>query len=234
MTLVDVSHPIEEGMTTYPGLPGPRIAEHLSFDDSAEVYAPGTEFTIGTITMVSNTGTYLDTPGHRHRGRHDLAGLPLERCADLPTVVVDAPATGPIGPEHLTDAGTTNTGSTDPGHRGSGSADLAGHAVLLHTGWDRHWRTERYADGEHPFLTAAGARTLVDRGAVLVGIDGVNIDDTRGGERPVHTILLDADVLVLEHLTGLDRLPASGARLTAVPPAIVGMCTFPVRAFAVT
>jgi arylformamidase len=215
MTLIDLSHVIEQGMIAYPGLPGPEIGEHLSFAASSAQYAAGTEFTIGTITMVSNTGTYLDTPGHRHRGRHDLAGLPLERCVDLPAAVVDATGGAAIGPEYLPDA------------------DLVGAAVLLRTGWDRHWRTARYGHTDHPYLTADGAQHLVERGAVLVGIDAVNIDDTAGGERPAHTILLRADVLIVEHLTGLDRLPAGGARFTAVPPAVAGMSTFPVRAYAV-
>jgi arylformamidase len=212
VTLIDLSHPIEHGMVTYPGLPGPQISDHMSFEDSHGRYAPDTEFAIGAVSMVANTGTYLDTPAHRYRGGHDLSSLPLERCADLPTVVVDA--AGAIEAADLPDE------------------DLSGHAVLLRTGWDRHWRTEHYGDPSHPFLTAAGSRHLVERGAVLVGIDTVNIDDTGGDARPAHTILLEAETLVLEHLTGLDRLPARGARLTAAPPAVVGMATFPVRAFA--
>lgn len=212
MRLLDLSHVIEHQMITYPGLPGPEIGEHLSFDDSATVYDPGTEFTIGRVTMVSNTGTYLDVPGHRHRGGHDLSGLALERCAMLPAVVVDG--AGPIGPEEFA------------------GVDVDGAAVLLRTGWDRHWRTDRYGDVEHPHLTGDGARVLVDGGAALVGIDSVNIDDTSTGERPAHTVLLAAGIPVVEHLTGLDRLPGAGALFTAVPPAFRGLNTFPVRAFA--
>ncbi|GAA5149821.1 cyclase family protein [Nocardioides marinquilinus] len=215
--LVDLSHVVEHGMTTYPGLPAPEIGVHLGFEESADHYAPGTEFTIGRIAMVSNTGTYLDTPGHRHRGGHDLAGLPLERCADLPAVVVDLP-------DRVRAFDAATFGADLP---------LAGAAVLLRTGWSRHWRTAHYGDADHPFLTEDGARHLAGAGAALVGIDAVNIDDTRGGERPAHTVLLGADVPVVEHLTGLAALPARGARFTAVPPAVVGLCTFPVRAFAV-
>ena len=216
MELVDLSHAVEDGMTTYPGLPGPEIGAHLTFDDSVATYAPGTEFTIGRITMVSNTGTYLDTPAHRYRDGFDLAALPLERCADLPAVVVDGPPAGEqaFGPDAF------------------GDLAVAGAAVLLRTGWSRHWRTEAYGDPGHPFLTADGARRLVDAGAGLVGIDAVNIDDTRGGERPAHSLLLAAGIPVVEHLTALDRLPATGARFTAVPPGVRGMGTFPVRAFA--
>jgi kynurenine formamidase len=215
MELVDLSHVIEHGMATYPGLPGPEIGEHLTFDDSAGSYAPGTEFTIGRITLVSNTGTYLDTPAHRYRDGFDLSALPLERCVDLPALVVDGPAgEQAFGPGDFT------------------GLDVAGAAVLLRTGWSRHWRTESYGDPAHPFLTADGARHLVEAGAALVGIDSVNIDDTRGGERPAHSLLLAAGVPVVEHLTALDRLPASGARFTAVPPGVRGMGTFPVRAFA--
>jgi kynurenine formamidase len=213
MTLVDLSHVIEHGMTTYPGLPGPEITEHLGFEASAGRYAPGTEFSIGRISMVANTGTYLDTPAHRFRDGHDLAGLPLAQCAGLPAVVVDA-GPGPIGPGAFI------------------GWPLDGCAVLLRTGWDRHWGTERYGHVEHPFVTEDGARALVDARAVLVGIDSVNIDDTAGGHRPAHTVLLAAGIPVVEHLTGLDLLPPAGALFTAVPPAVRGLATFPVRAFA--
>jgi len=213
---VDLSHVIEHGMATYPGLPGPEIGAHLSFEDSTATYAPGTEFTIGRITMVSNTGTYLDTPAHRYRDGFDLSGLPLERCVDLPALVVDGPTAGAqgFGPDAFD------------------GLDLSGRAVLLRTGWSRHWRAPEYGDLAHPFLTTAGARLLVEAGVALVGIDSVNIDDTRGGDRPAHSQLLAAGIPVVEHLTALERLPASGARFTAVPPGVRGMGTFPVRAFA--
>lgn len=214
MPLVDLSHAIHAGMTTYPGLPGPEIGVHLGFDESAAVYAPGTEFAIGRIAMVANTGTYLDTPAHRYRDGHDLTGLPLERCADLPALVV-ATAGHAIGPADLP------------------AGPLTGRAVLLRTGWDRHWGTAAYGDPDHPHLTADGAAHLVAAGAALVGIDSVNVDDTRTGERPAHSALLAAGIAVVEHLTGLAALPADGARFTAVPPRIAGMATFPVRAFAV-
>ena len=215
MRLVELSHAVEHGMITYPGLPGPVIGEHMSFDDSVGRYDAGTEFTIGRISMVSNTGTYLDTPGHRFRGEHDLAGLALERCALLPAVVIDATSVqGGIGVADLPVEG------------------LAGAAVLLRTGWDRHWRTEHYGDPSHPFLTAAGAAALVQADVVLVGIDSVNIDSTIGGDRPAHTQLLAAGIPIVEHLTGLEALPARGAVFAAVPAPIRDLFTFPVRAFA--
>lgn len=212
MRLVDLSHDIEHGMVTYPGLPGPHIGEHLSFDASRELYAEGTEFTIGRISMVANTGTYLDTPAHRYRDGYDLADLPLQRCAELPTIVVDTD--GPIAADTFSEV------------------EVSGAAVLLRTGWDRHWGTERYGDPAHPYLTEDGARALVDRGAVLVGIDSVNIDSTTTAERPAHSRLLAAGILVVEHLTRLADLPPTGARFTAVPPRVRGLATFPVRAFA--
>jgi arylformamidase len=215
MRFIDLSHTVTAGMVTYPGLPGPEISDHLSFDDSHAVYAEGTEFTMGRIDMVSNTGTYLDTPGHRYRGRHDLSGLPLERCALLPAVVVDGPATGAV-----------EASAFD-------GLDLAGTAVLLRTGWDVHFGTDRYGDPTHPYLATAAAQRLVDAGVVLVGIDSVNIDDTRGRERPVHSLLLATEVPIVEHLTGLDRVPEVGATFTATPVKVSGMSTFPVRAFAV-
>jgi kynurenine formamidase len=162
--------------------------------------------------MVGNTGTYLDTPYHRYRDGWDVALLRLEQCVDLPAVVVDAG--GEVGADVFA------------------GLDVKGAAVLVRTGWDRHWRTEEYGDPDHPFLTEAAARHLATAGAVLVGIDSVNIDDTRGGERPAHTTLLGADVVIVEHLTGLDALPATGARFTAVPPRVAGLGTVPVRAFA--
>ncbi|MFC7405799.1 cyclase family protein [Georgenia alba] len=213
MRLVELSHVIENGTVTYPGLPAPRIGEHLSFADSRSHYAPGTEFAIGRIEMIANTGTYLDTPAHRYRDGHDLAALPLERCADLPAVVVDA--AGAVTAEDLA------------------GRQLTGAAVLVRTGWDVHWGTGRYGEADHPHLTADAAEALVAAGATLVGIDSVNIDATSTGERPVHSALLRAGIPVVEHLTGLDQLPVTGARFTAVPPLISGMATFPVRAFAV-
>jgi kynurenine formamidase len=213
MQLVDLSHPIEDAMVTYPGLPGPRIGEHLSFEASHGRYAPGTEFAIGEIEMVGNTGTYLDTPAHRHRGGYDLAGLALRDCADLPTTVVDAE--GVIGSAALT------------GH------EIEGCAVLFRTGFDRYWRTEHYGAGGHPCCSAEAATFLVERGVRLVGIDSVNIDDTATGERPAHTILLRAGVPVVEHLCGLGALPVRGARFFAVPPMVRGLATFSVRAFAI-
>lgn len=109
--------------------------------------------------------------------------------------------------------------------------ECRGRAVLVHTGWDRHWRTDAYFEG-HPFLTVAAAHFLVDAGAVLVGIDSYNIDDTRGRRRPVHTVLLGAGITICEHMTNLGTLPDTGFRFSAAPPIISGMGTFPVRAFA--
>lgn len=212
MRHLDLSHTIEHQMITYPGLPAPEISEHLSFEASTEHYSPGTEFAIGRISMVANTGTYLDTPAHRFRDGHDLAGLQLEQCALLPLVVVDAD--GPIGPAAFADV------------------HVEGSAVLLRTGWDRHWGTDRYGDPVNPHLVEDGAAMLVEREAALVGIDSVNIDDTTGGSRPAHTLLLQAGIPVVEHLTRLAGLPTTGARFTAVPPAVRGLATFPVRAFA--
>jgi len=215
MRHVDLSHVVENGMVTYPGLPAPEVGVHLAFDESHGSYAAGTEFQIGRIAMVGNTGTYLDTPAHRYRDGHDLAGLPLERCAGLPAVVVRAAGRG-----HALDAALFT------------GLDVAGRAVLVHTGWDEHWGTERYLDRDHPHLTEDACSALADAGAALVGIDSVNIDDTLGDARPAHTVLLGAGIPVVEHLTGLGGLPDAGAVFTAVPVAVRGLATFPVRAFA--
>jgi kynurenine formamidase len=203
---------IEAGMTTYKGLPGPHICDYWTREQSAANYDDGSSFQIGRIDMVANTGTYLDTPFHRFEDGDDLAAVGLERLAGLPALVVRSggPAIGVELFEGL---------------------DVAGKAVLVHTGWDRHWRTEAYQSG-HPYLAEAAARLLAERGAALVGIDSHNIDDTAVRARPVHTILLGAGVLICEHMTNLDALPAEGFRFFATPPKVAGMGTFPVRAFA--
>jgi kynurenine formamidase len=210
--LIDLSHAIEAGMTTYKGLPGPHICDYWSREQSAANYDDGSTFQIGRIDMVANTGTYLDTPFHRFEEGDDLAAVGLERLAALSGLVVrsEGPA---IGADLFEDL------------------DVAGKAVLVHTGWDRHWRTETYQSG-HPFLTAEAASLLVERGAALVGIDSHNIDDTQVRARPVHTLLLGAGVLICEHMTNLAALPGQGFRFTAAPPKVAGMGTFPVRAFA--
>ena len=211
-TRIDLSHVVEDGMVTYKGLPAPVVCDFLSREASREHYAPGTEFQIGTVQLCSNTGTYVDSPFHRYADGADLSGLPLDRLADLDAVVVDAPGQA------------VDRAALEP-YR------VAGRAVLVRTGWDRHWRTDAYQEN-HPFLTAVAARQLAERGAVLVGIDSHNIDDTRGRSRPVHTLLLQAGVLICEHMTNLAALPDQGFAFTAVPPRIAGMGTFPVRAFA--
>ena len=220
--LVELSHVVEHGMVTYPGLPAPSVEVHLSREASRAHYAPGTEFEIGRITMVANTGTYLDAPSHRYAGGDDLAVLPLERVAALPTVVCDLRSGG----RAITTAVLTEALADLPVDH------LAGLAVLLHTGWSRHWRTPDYAV-DAPFLTRDGATWLTEAGVALVGVDSVNIDDMTDLTRPAHTLLLGAGVPVLEHLTGLVDLPHQGATLHAAPVRVAGMGTFPVRAYAV-
>ncbi len=212
---IDLSHEIVGGMITHPGIPGPTISTFLTHEGSAGRYAPGTTFEIGRIDLVANTGTYLDTPAHRFAGRADLSALGLEAVVDLDGVVVDRRdrAERAIGPDAF--AGLR----------------LEGRAVLIATGWDRHWGTETYL-AENPFLTEAAARFLVEAGVALVGIDSLNVDSLEDATRPAHTVLLDAGIPLVEHLTGLDRLPPDGFRFFAVPPRIRGMATFPVRAFA--
>ena len=217
--IIDLSHPIRAGLVTYPGLPAPTITPHLTRADSRAKYAPGTEFAMDVITMIGNTGTYLDSPFHRYAEGADLAGLDLSTLVGLRADVF-----------HLEDAWS----SAERGIRPDVLADrdVRGAAVLLHTGWDRWFGVPEYGHGA-PFLTGEGAQWLIDAGVVLVGIDSLNIDDTEsGGERPAHSLLLDAGVHVVEHLTNLGDLPPQGARFTAAPPAVEGFGTFPVRAFA--
>jgi kynurenine formamidase len=214
--IVDLSHVIEHGMVTYAGMPGPQICDYWTREGSAQNYDDGSSFQIGRIDMVANTGTYVDSPFHRFADGDDLASLPLGSLADLPGLVVRRP--------------WQNDLATDAAHLEG--RDIAGRAVLIHTGWDMHWRSDAYSR-EHPFLTAAAADSLAEQGAVFVGIDSYNIDDTRTRQRPVHTRLLGAGIPICEHMTGLERLPDAGFRLFAAPPKIAGMGSFPVRAYAV-
>lgn len=212
---IDLSHEISDGLVTYPGLPAPVIDEYLTRAASRARYAPGTEFSIGRITMVANTGTYLDTPFHRFEDGYDLTGLSLEQLVDLPGVLVRV--VGEAGRR----IGTARfEGLT-----------VKGKAVLIHTGWDRNWATPAYGV-DHPFLTAEGAAWLAENGAAVVGIDSLNIDDGADGARPAHTTLLRAGIPIVEHLTGLEALPLNDFRFSAVPARVRGMATWPVRAFA--
>jgi kynurenine formamidase len=213
--LVDLSHPIRAGMVTLPGLPGPEITRHLTREASKAIYAPGTTFEIGRISMVANTGTYVDAPHHRFAGGVDLSGLELSSLADLPTIVVrlrDTPPGG-IGVEVLA------------------AYDVKGLAVLLETGDSDRFGYPEYVENPS-FLTRDGASWLVAQGVQLVGIDAANIDDMGDGTRPAHTLLLQAGIPVVEHVTGLSEVPATGARFFAVPPKVADFGTFPVRAFA--
>jgi kynurenine formamidase len=214
--LVDLSHPIHHGLVTYPGLPPPEISDHLSREASAGKYAPGVTFQIGRISLVANTGTYLDSPWHRYADGADLAGLPLEQLVELEGVLLRATASGKRGIDALELA----------------PLDVRGKAVLLHTGWAVHFDTPRYAK-DAPFLTDAGAAWLVEHGAALVGIDSINIDDVGDAARPAHSRLLAAGIPIVEHLRGLEQLPPGGFRFSAAPPRVRGLGTFPVRAYAV-
>ena len=210
--LIDVCHSIEDGMITYKELPAPVISDHLTREDSRSRYAPGTEFHIGKIEMVANTGTYLDTPFHRYARGKDLAQLDLYAVANLDGIVVRS-LDKTIDVDALTEL------------------EVTGKAVILHTGWDRHWRTDEYLSGNHPFLTADAATYLAKNSAALVGIDSYNIDSTADGSRPAHSILLGHDIPVVEHLCGLGDLPDSGFKFFAVPVKVKRFGTFPVRAF---
>ena len=211
--LIDVCHSIEDGMITYKGLPAPVISDYLSREDSKTRYAPGTEFHIGKIEMIANTGTYLDSPFHRYARGKDLAQLDLYSVANLDGLVIRCPDVREIDETRFRDL------------------EVNGKAVLLHTGWDKHWRTEEYSNGNHPYLNAAAATYLAKQGVTLVGIDSFNIDSTADGSRPAHTILLGHDIPFVEHLCGLGDLPDSGFKFFAVPVKVKRFGTFPVRAF---
>jgi len=213
--LIDLSHEIEDGMITYAGLPAPVLSEFLSREASAAKYSAGTTFSIGRVEMVANTGTYVDAPFHRFEQGADVATIPLEKLVDLEGIVIDA----------------TAAGRAVEAERFEG-IDVAGRAVLVQTGWSRNWRTPAYFEG-HPYLTRRSAESLVAGRAALVGIDSLNIDDARDGTRPAHTLLLQAEIPIVEHLTNLDRLPPGGFRFHCAPAPFRGLSSFPVRAYAV-
>jgi arylformamidase len=216
LRLVDVSHTVEHGLITYKGLPAPVICDYLSREESRERYSEGTQFQIGKIEMVANTGTYLDSPFHRYEDGRDLSELLLSSIADLEGVVIRASAS----------AGQAIEASLFR------DVDVRGKAVLVHTGWDAHWGSEQYFEG-HPYLTRDAAQSLARSGAMLVGIDSYNIDDVRDACRPAHSILLQADIPIVEHLCNLGALPREGFKFFAVPVKVKGMGTFPVRAFGI-
>lgn len=213
--LVDLSHEVEHGMITYKGLPAPIICDFLSREESRSHYSGGTQFSIGKIEMVANTGTYVDSPFHRFADGIDLSELPLESLADLDGIVVHAQSFGRAIPAKVFQG-----------------LPLKGKAVLVHTGWARHWRTDQYFEG-HPFLTKDAAECLVEAGAAFVGIDTYNIDDTTDGTRPAHTTLLGNRIPICEHMCNLETLPDSGFRFHAAPVKVKAFGTFPVRAYAV-
>lgn len=213
--LIDLSHTIEHGLVTYKGLPAPIICDYLSRENSKQFYEEGTEFQIGKIEMVSNTGTYIDCPFHRFENGKDLSEVGLECFVDLDAVVISVPFTETltITDEHLK------------------NYEIRNRAVLIHTGWDKHWNTEKYYEN-HPYLTKEAAEYLRDCNVKLVGIDSHNIDNTVGKSRPVHTTLLGAEILIVEHLCNLYLLPKDGFTFSAIPPKFKGVGTFPVRAMA--
>jgi kynurenine formamidase len=213
--LIDLSHTVEAGMITYKGLPAPVITDHLSREESRKHYSPGTQFHIGKIEMVANTGTYLDSPFHRYEDGRDLSQLDLESLANLDARLISSRSDEcEIGKQHFE------------------GVDVRGKAVLIRTGWDKHWRTDEYWSGQHPFLTRDAAECLAEQGAALVGIDSYNIDSTSDTSRPAHSILLRHDIPIVEHLCHLDRLPTTGFRFFAIPVKVRNFGTFPVRAFA--
>lgn len=213
--LIDLSHTIENGLITYRGLPAPVICDYLSREESKKNYAEGTSFQIGKIDMVSNTGTYIDCPFHRFEHGNDLSNTPLEHFAELTGMVIRVPYQDGLGV------------GTDLLHQHK----ISGKAILFHTGWDIHWKTENYFY-DHPFLTENAALFLMERNVRLVGIDSHNIDDTRTDTRPVHTILLGSGILIVEHMCNLGALPDEDFIFSAIPPKFKGVGTFPVRAMA--
>ncbi|MFZ1528993.1 MAG: cyclase family protein [Ferruginibacter sp.] len=214
-SFIDLSHTIEHGLVTYKGLPAPVICDYLSRENSRKFYEEGTEFQIGKIEMVANTGTYIDCPFHRFENGKDLSEISLESFTDLDAIVIRVPFTETLAitADHIK------------------KYDVKNKAVLFYTGWDSNWNTENYYEN-HPYLTEEAAQYLKKCQVPLAGIDSHNIDSTSGRNRPVHTSLLGAEILIVEHLCNLGSLPQDGFSFSAIPPKFKGVGTFPVRAMA--
>ena len=212
--LIDLSHTIEDGLMTYKGFPAAIVCDYLTHEESQAHYAEGTSFQIGKIEMVGNSGTYLDSPYHRYADLKDISELPLESVVSLDGVKVTIPE---------------SVLTIDESH--FKNVDVKDKAVLIHTNWSRHWNTDPYYEN-HPHLNASAAEYLKQQGANLVGIDSYNIDDIQGKSRPVHSILLGADILIVEHMCNLAVLPSSSFSFSSVPVKVKACGTFPVRAFA--
>jgi len=212
---IELNHIIRDGMITYKGLPAPIICDYLSREDSKSNYEVGTSFQIGKMELVGNTGTYVDCPFHRFENGKDLSEVALEKFVDLETVLIEAPYQN----------GLAINADFFKGY------DIENKAVLVCTGWSEHWTTDQYFE-DHPYLTEDAAIFLKEQNVVLVGIDSLNIDNTNDGARPVHTILLGNDILIVEHMNNLESLIGKSFLFSAVPPRIEKFGTFPVRAFA--
>lgn len=216
MKFIDLSHVIEDGLVTYKGLPAPVICDFWSREESKQFYDGNTSFQIGKIEMVSNTGTYMDTPFHRFQDGNDLSEIGIEQTAMLEGIILRVPFQRTCHIDWTLLEGLP----------------IKNRAVLIHTGWDAHWNTETYYS-KGPYLSADAAAYLVQQEATLVGIDSHNIDDTSVKNRPVHSILLKANILIVEHLCNLGAIPENVPfKFSATPPKIKGMGTFPVRAYA--
>ena len=212
-TCIDLSHTIFDGLVTYKGLPAPVICDYLSREDSKKFYEKGTQFQIGKIELVANTGTYIDCPFHRYENGKDLSEVELKNFVDLNAITINVKDITEIGIKYFK------------------GKDVTEKAVLVFTDWAKYWDTEKYFEN-HPYITKEAAEYLKDQKVILVGIDSHNIDDTKGKSRPVHSILLGSEILIVEHMCNLDKLPESGYTFSAVPPKFKGVGTFPVRAFA--
>jgi len=212
--LIDLSHTVKEQLVTYKGLPAPLICDYLSREASKAHYDEGTSFQIGKIEMVANTGTYIDTPFHRYQDGKDTSEFELSSVAAIPGIKIIIPEATQVIDRQFFEG-----------------LELSGKAVLVQTNWSKHWDSEQYFEG-HPFLTEDAAVYLKQQKVKLVGIDSLNIDDNSGGTRPVHSTLLGADILIVEHLCNLQAIPESGFEFYAAPVKVKGMGSFPVRAFA--
>ena len=203
---IDLNHPLESGMQTYPGL------SEVETYDKAPRFSNGA--LIDGIKMLGIPSTYIDAPYHVDPHGGKVADYKLEQLVNLPIVVIPLPE----------------------GHSFYAKEDIEkyqvrGKTVLLFTGKSRYFGTPEYSKNP-PYISTAAAEWLAGQKAALVGIDALLVDNyNQNDTTPVHDVLLKNGVVIAEDMTNLGALAGKDARLTAVPPR-APLASFPTRIFA--
>lgn len=212
--IIDLSHPVDESTQSYPGDPQP------SFTPVATIAAEG--FNLLHVSMGSQSGTHVDAPYHFRDDGRRISDIEPERFVG-PAVVADV--TGKAPRERIT---RTDLDSI-------ADALGPGRILVLHTGWDRHYRTAAYYD--HPFLDAEAARWVLDTGVRTIATDTINPDETvLDGPQPegfpVHHLVAAAGGIIAENLTNLAAVDFPDPVVSLLPVRLTGADGAPVRAVA--